>query len=80
MFGRDYICEQLYESSMKFCRLIVGCPFCYIFIEPRIYKSSFRCKAKNSSGEAVEKGKREGLYIDKCGKWRRFNPKKLSRE
>lgn len=65
---------------MKFCRLIVICPFNYIFIEPRSYKISFRCKAKNSSGEAVEKSKREGLYIDKRGKWRRFNPKKLSRE
>jgi hypothetical protein len=79
--------------------LIVDCTFNYIFIEPRSYKSGFRCEAKNLSGEAVGKGKREGLhidkkssgeavgkskreglYIDKQGKWRSFEPKKLSRK
>jgi hypothetical protein len=65
---------------MNFCRLIFACPFSCIFIDSRSYKSSFKCIAKNSSAEAISKSKPEGLYIDKRGKWRGFNPKKLSRQ
>ncbi|VVA27244.1 PREDICTED: proteasome [Prunus dulcis] len=54
----------------------------YIFIGPRICsKSNFRWKTKSSiGGGAVEKSKRDGLYIDKRGKFRSFNNKKMSRK
>ncbi|KAH7545648.1 hypothetical protein FEM48_Zijuj01G0115600 [Ziziphus jujuba var. spinosa] len=37
-------------------------------------------KAKLSAGGAVKKSKPDGIYMDKRGKVRRFNPKKLSRK
>ena len=98
--------------------MIIDCTLKYIFVESRSYRSGFRCEAKNLSGEAVEKSKPEGIYIeknlsgqvvekskreglhidknlsieavekrkhegfyiDKDGKWRSFEPKKLSRK
>ncbi|XP_059439194.1 uncharacterized protein LOC132171809 isoform X1 [Corylus avellana] len=68
----------LCRYPLPYVRLIFGCPYSYIFIDPRSYKSSFKCIAKNSSSEAVAKSKhvaknssveafakskREGLYM-----------------
>lgn len=64
----------------KLHRLIVERAITYIFIGPRSCKSDYRWKAKSSNGGAVEKNKREGLYIDKRGKFRSFDPKKMSRK
>lgn len=61
-------------------RLIVERAISYIFVAPRSCKFDVRWKGKSSNGRAVEKSKGDGLYIDKRGKFRSFNNKKLSRK
>ncbi|KAL5539353.1 hypothetical protein UlMin_044107, partial [Ulmus minor] len=60
-------------------RLIFKCTIKFIFITQSC-KSELRLKAKKSGGEAIEKSKADSIYIDKRGKFRSFNPKKLSRK
>ncbi|KAF9587603.1 hypothetical protein IFM89_004435 [Coptis chinensis] len=44
------------------------------------YKTSLSCRAKQSSNDTIEKSNRDSLYLDKRGKLRSFNHKKLSRK
>ncbi|KAK9156262.1 hypothetical protein Sjap_003742 [Stephania japonica] len=43
-------------------------------------KNGFRWKAKNSNSGTTDKSRRESLFLDKHGKWKSFNHKKLSRK
>lgn len=65
---------------LDFCRLVVQCTLSYIFVEPRSCKVNFQLTSDNSNSGAVEKGKRDSVFIDKHGKFRSFNFKKLSRK
>ncbi|KAJ4825732.1 hypothetical protein Tsubulata_035305 [Turnera subulata] len=60
--------------------LIFRCTVTRIFIAQRSYKTDYICRAKSSGPDGIEKYKHTGLYIDKRGKWRSFDRKKLSRE
>ncbi|CAL8149321.1 unnamed protein product [Prunus armeniaca] len=82
LLARDLKVTEHKDSKSSSGKLIVECAISYIFIGPRIYgKSNFRWKTKSSNGGgAVEKSKRDGLYIDKRGKFRSFNNKKMSRK
>lgn len=51
-----------------------------IVIQPRSCNCDFRCRASNSTGVSVKKYNRDGFFIDKNGKLRSFNHKKLSRK
>lgn len=61
-------------------RLIVKCNISYVFIERRSCKTEFSWKAKSSNGRDAEKSKPDSFYIDKRGKFRSFDHKKLSRK
>ncbi|KAJ0041074.1 hypothetical protein Pint_26545 [Pistacia integerrima] len=62
-------------------RSIVGNSLNRILIEPRSCKSDFRCRANSSSsGVSIQKYNPDGFFIDKNGKLRSFNHKKLSRK
>lgn len=61
-------------------RLFFKWPINYFFNEPTSYKSEIRWFAKASSQEPVEKWKEDALFIDKRGKLRSFNHKKVSRK
>lgn len=63
------------------CRLIAGNRLNHTCVEQVICKAGQRCMAKVSTdGVSIEKWKRDGVYIDKRGKLRTFNHKKLSRK
>ncbi|KAA3479098.1 pentatricopeptide repeat-containing protein [Gossypium australe] len=68
-----------YLAEVEF---VVGNTLNHVYIQPRSYKPSFKWMAKNSSSSdvAIEKWKRDGVYIDKRGKLRTFHHKKLSRK
>ncbi|GKU92651.1 hypothetical protein SLEP1_g6354 [Rubroshorea leprosula] len=67
-------------DSLCLFMLVTGNILNHSFVEPRSCKTGFRCKARDSRGVAIEKWKRDGVYIDKQGKLRTFNHKKLSRK
>ncbi|KAB5532330.1 hypothetical protein DKX38_019000 [Salix brachista] len=60
--------------------LLVRCTLNHIFIESRIRNGHFRCREKNPSSGDVKKWKSDRVYIDKHGKWRIFDHKKMSRK
>lgn len=67
---------------VNLCRLTVERAISYIFTGPRSCKADFRWKAKSSNDGAAEKSKHklDTIYIDKRGKFRSFNHKKVSRK
>ncbi|KAF7129640.1 hypothetical protein RHSIM_Rhsim10G0148300 [Rhododendron simsii] len=52
----------------------------YVLVRPRSCKTDFICRANKSDEEPIQKFKRDSLYIDKHGKFRHFNHKKVSRK
>ncbi|POO04136.1 Pentatricopeptide repeat [Trema orientale] len=71
---------QLHLLLLQPFMLIVKCNINCIFVERTSFKSEFRWKATSSNSGAVEKSKADSFYIDKRGKFRSFNHKKLSRK
>lgn len=62
-------------------RLSIKYPANYIITELKHCECGFNLKAKGASSvEPTEKWKRDGLFIDKRGKLRHFNHKKVSRK
>ncbi|KAG5234422.1 pentatricopeptide repeat-containing protein [Salix suchowensis] len=57
--------------------LLVRCTLNHIFIESRIQNGHFRRREKNPSSGDVKKWKSDRVYIDKHGKWRIFDHKKI---
>lgn len=70
------------ETYLKLliCRLNSLCTVNHTFIEPRYCMNESEWKANDASRVALEKFKRDSVYIDKTGKLRNFNHKKLSRK
>ncbi|KAE9618488.1 hypothetical protein Lal_00047216 [Lupinus albus] len=64
----------------SFCRLNSLCTLNHSFIEPRACMNEFEWKANDPSGVSLKKFKRDSVYIDKNGKLRDFNHKKVSRK
>jgi hypothetical protein len=63
------------------CRLNSGlCTLNHTFIEPRCCINESEWKSNDSSSVALKKFKKDSVYIDKNGKLRNFNHKKLSRK
>ncbi|XP_011013926.1 PREDICTED: pentatricopeptide repeat-containing protein At2g35130-like [Populus euphratica] len=60
--------------------LLVRCTLNHIFIESRIRNGHFRRREKNSRSGDVKMWKSDRVYIDKHGKWRIFDQKKMSRK
>ncbi|XP_045790156.1 pentatricopeptide repeat-containing protein At2g35130-like isoform X2 [Trifolium pratense] len=56
------------------------CTLNRVFIEPRCCINESERKSNDSSGVALKKFKKDSVYIDKNGKLRNFNHKKLSRK
>ena len=52
----------------------------YISSEPRCCKTGVTCTATTTNEEPVEKLKPDSLFIDKRGKLRSFNRKRVSRQ
>ncbi|KAH8492612.1 hypothetical protein H0E87_021994, partial [Populus deltoides] len=75
-------CLQIPNSKLLFYTfmLLVRCTLNHIFIESRIRNGHFRRREKNSSNGDVKKWKSDRVYIDKHGKWRIFDHKKMSRK
>lgn len=78
----SYILKQnpLIKLWLNSWRLVVECAINYIFLGSTSLRSQGRWRAKSSSNGAVEKSRQESLYIDKRGRFRTFDPKKLSRK
>ncbi|KAA0043186.1 pentatricopeptide repeat-containing protein [Cucumis melo var. makuwa] len=65
---------------MRGTMLIFGSVVNNIYLQPGCCGSNFRCTVKCGDSEVVEKSRRDGLYVDKQGKFRSFNRKRLSRK
>ncbi|GMP71417.1 hypothetical protein CsSME_00029831 [Camellia sinensis var. sinensis] len=79
-YSRTHIYIWVFNNYQTIEKLIVKCALNYIFLEPRSCKHDFIERTKKSNDEYNEKRKRDSLFIDKRGKLRRFNHKKVSRE
>ncbi|XP_019242241.1 PREDICTED: pentatricopeptide repeat-containing protein At2g35130-like, partial [Nicotiana attenuata] len=60
--------------------LVSRCPLNHILFEPRISKGGFRWKAKDSNNVPIEKWKQDSIFIDRRGRFRHFDHKKVSRK
>ncbi|KAK2999357.1 hypothetical protein RJ639_023991 [Escallonia herrerae] len=67
-------------SLPGYLRLVANCTGTYGLIEPTSCISDIRQRASNSNSELIKKYKRDSLFIDKRGKLRSFNHKKVSRK
>lgn len=60
--------------------LVSKCPLNHILFEPRISRGGFRWKASASNEVPVEKWKQDSIFIDRRGRFRQFDHKKVSRK
>lgn len=76
--GIDYVLSSTFSDELF--TLSVKIPAICILVERRSCNTEFKCRAKGASDEPVEKWKRDSLFIDKRGRFRNFNHKKVSRK
>lgn len=81
MVSSDDQLKSNFIFDLFFCRLSVKCPANYVINEQRHCEcGGFRWRAKGPSVQSTEKWKRDSLFIDKRGKLRNFDHKKVSRK
>ncbi|KVH92022.1 Pentatricopeptide repeat-containing protein, partial [Cynara cardunculus var. scolymus] len=79
-YAREERITGLSQSTIEFFMLTINLAVNCFLIYPRSCKCNYRWTARNSGPEPKEKLKRDSLYIDKQGKLRSFNHKKVSRK
>ncbi|KAG4918662.1 hypothetical protein JHK85_056943 [Glycine max] len=80
--NKEPLLQQLIFLFLLVCAFWLNsiCTLSHTLIEPRACMNDSEWKANDSNSVALEKFKRDSVYIDKNGRLRNFNHKKVSRK